>query len=142
MKHLQLYENYDKLVNRYITDFLVNVGMFIDSIRKTWDNPEKFSMKMGSTTFRMFIKGEYFHGKDIVKIELKYFDKWYIISEVDNEYFTGGDKSQPPDCIRYINLKIAQEIGDITDDKLERLSKIKFNMNEIDVYLSAEKYNL
>jgi len=143
MKHLKYFESsINSGSAKYIQDFIINVGMFIDSIRKTWDEPEKFAMKMGTTSFRMFIKGEYFHGKDIFKVELKQFDKWYVMSEADSEYFPGGDNSQPPDCVRYINLKIAQEIGDITDDKLEKLSKLRFNINEIEMYLESEKYNL
>jgi len=115
--------------------------MFIDSIRKTWDEPDNFAMKMGSTSFEMFITGKYFYGKDIFKIELREFDKWYVMSDVDPKFFP-GPSGEVRDCIKYINMKISQQIGNITTDKLEKLSKIKFTIEEMPMYLETEKYNL
>jgi len=142
MKHLKYFENIktDSKEAQYIQDFLINVGMFIDSIRKTWDNPEKFAMKMGSTTFRLLINGKFFQGKDIFKIELRQFndDIWYIVGNVDSEYFPG----ESADCVRYITLKVKQELGDITNDKLEQLSHIRFTIEDMNIYLETEKYNL
>jgi len=40
-------------------------------------------------------------------------------------------------------MKIHQNLGGpIAYDKLEKLSKIKFDVNEIDMYIDSEKYNL
>jgi len=142
MIYLKYFENVssNNKKAKYIQDFIINICVFIDSIRKTWDNPNDFSMKVGSTSFSMFIKGV--HGKEIFNLRLKEFDKWYIMSLADYNYFSGGNSSQPPDCIRYINFKIAQQIGDITTDKLEKLYKIKFTIEEMSMYLETEKYNL
>jgi len=141
MKHLKTYEN-NTQEQTYTADFIINIGMFIDSIRKTWHNPNDFGIKMGSASFSMFIKGKYFHGKNIFSCKLSYFDKHHFWFNGDNDYFEGGDNIQQPDCVRYINLKIAQEIGDITEDKLKSLSELRFSMDEIDTYLESEKYNL
>jgi len=150
MIHLKYFESVNDLTTTFLTryakqqqDFMINIGMFIDSIRKTWDEPDKFGMKMGSASFSMYIDVfKYFHGKTIFECRLKSFDKYYFNVEVDNDYFKGGDSTQPPDCVRYINLKIAQEVGELTEDKLEKLSKIHFSIDEMNTYLEAEKYNL
>ncbi len=146
MKHLKQFEviYVSSKESKYIEDLLINIGVFIDSIRKTWENPDDFAFTMNTMEVKMFIKGKFFNGKDIFNFELKELDKYYVVSSADKEYFpNSGDYSeQPPDCLRYINLKIKQHIGDITKDKLEKLSKIKFTIDEIDEYDEYKKFNI
>jgi hypothetical protein len=121
---------------------MINIGMFIDSIRNTWEKPDDFGMKTGSISFTMYIKGEYFNGKDIFDVRLQLFDKYYLKYNIDPDYFKGMTSSQPPDCVRYINSKIKQEVGELTEDKLSELSKVIFKKDDFDVWLETEKYNL
>jgi len=147
MKYLKLFEeNKDWQDWQYVKDFFIHVGMFIDSIVKTWDDADLYTYSMGSTKIKFFKYGEYFDGTNIFVCELWYNKKDVkgnipLLFNADNDLF-GGELGETPNCIRYIELKIYQELGKITSDNLEKLSKIKFNKDEIDTYLETQKYNI
>ena len=60
-----------------------------------------------------------------------------MIFNVDKELF-GSD----PDCVKYISTKVFQELGKITDDNLDKLANLRFSITDMNIYLTADKYNL
>jgi len=155
MKNLKLFEAFytDSEEAKYVQDFLIHVGMVIQKLSKDMSDPDDgtgtskgFGFKMGSTKVTMYVKGQFFHGKNVIVCELREFgDKWYVMWEHANEFFDEIIHDEPK-IVRYINLKIdslfGSRISGIAPEKLEELSKVTFNYDEADEYIEAEKYNL
>lgn len=158
MRHLKIYEKYSNEL--LIGEFLSHVAMFFDSIKVDLEKDLKYNkltIQISSYSVKLYTKYEYFKDRVIIECNV---GKLYNISLGEKKPSKVKIKiiydscciyaSQIEKTKEYIESKIKNVVGfdDYGDiivieiENLEKLSKLKFDKEEMEQYLNIDRYNL